>query len=748
MARRRVRKTHPQLRMLPPVRDAAAEKMYLNRELSWLEFNGRVLDSACDASVPLAERLKFQGITASNLDEFFMVRVAGLKQQLSSDVTESGSDGMLPLEQLNEIARRVHAMADRLHSNWRSDIEPALAQSARVKLLRPKALSEKQRAAVKNYFTNEVWPVLTPLAIDQGHPFPALKNRSLNLIILLNQQKGRVTRRENTPAVVQVPAILPRLVPLPIESDPDSGKAEYILLEDAIAMHVGDLFPGFRVDSCSTFRVTRNFDLSIDEEDAVDLLKTIQKELRRRERGQAVRLEIEKDTPEHAIELLRTSLRLEANDIYAVAGPLNLADLSALYGRDELAPFRDPPFSPQFVPQLVEYDDIFSVIRQRDLLLHHPYESFEHVVDFISEAADDPNVLAIKQTLYRTSADSPIVRALARAAENGKQVTAVVELKARFDEGSNIEWARVLESSGVHVVYGLVGYKTHCKMSLVVRKEGRRLQRYLHLSTGNYNPSTARLYGDLSLFTARDAFTDDAGALFNFITGYSTPPRWNRFAVAPLGLQERVIELIDREARFGDKGRIIAKMNSLADGNTIRALCRASTAGVKIDLIVRGICCLRPGLPGISENIRVTSIVDRFLEHARIFHFGNGGESEVYLASSDWMPRNFVRRVEVMFPIEDAGIRQRLIDDVLAAQLQDNVKAHILQSDGSYVRVPTPDVPELRIRSQQRFIDLARSRPTNSDESPAKVQSLRVRTAPGSSSASSDVADPEKSAAG
>jgi len=356
-------------------------------------------------------------------------------------------------------------------------------------------------------------------------------------------------------------------------------------------------------------------------------------------------------------------------------------------------------------------------------------------------------VLAIKQTLYRTSADSPIVRALARAAENGKQVTAVVELKARFDEGSNIEWARVLESSGVHVVYGLVGYKTHCKMSLVVRKEGRKLQRYVHLSTGNYNPSTARLYGDISLFTAHDAFADDAGALFNFITGYSTPPRWNRFAVAPLGLQERVIELIDREARFGDKGRIIAKMNSLADSNTIRALCRASAAGVKIDLIVRGICCLRPGLPGISENIRVTSIVDRFLEHARIFHFGNGGNSEVFLASSDWMPRNFVRRVEVMFPVEDAGIRQRLVDEILMVQLQDNVKAHLLQSDGSYVRVPTPENPELRIRSQQRFIDLARNRLTNPEESAGKPAAMRVRTAPGAPQPSTDVVDPEKSAA-
>lgn len=723
MARRvkRPTKTH----RLPTPRDASQAQLFLNRELSWLAFNTRVLDEACDRQVPLAERLKFQAIVTSNLDEFFMVRVAGLKQQLSGGIEETTADGLSPREQLSAVSRFVHELVGRQYDNWRTDIAPSLAEKAGLRILRGKELSSEQKNVVHGYFRSDVWPVLTPLAVDQGHPFPTLRNRSLNLVILLRKEKERMTRRESIIAVVQVPAILPRLVELPAAA-PD--RAAVILLEDVIAMHVGDLFPGFKVMSCSPFRIIRNFDLDIDEDEADDLLKTIQKELRRRERGQAVRMTIAASAPAEVVAFLQKSLRLETEDTYLIDGPLNLGDLMPLYAREELKGFKEDPFSPQIVPPLQEYEDIFKVIRQRDILLHHPYESFEHVMDFISEAADDPNVLAIKQTLYRTSADSPIVRALIRAAENGKQVTAVVELKARFDEGSNIEWARMLEESGVHVVYGLVGLKTHCKMSLVVRRELGRIKRYVHLSTGNYNPATARLYGDLSLLTAREDFADDAGALFNLITGYSSPPSWKRFAVAPVGLSERVVELIEREAALKDKGRIVAKMNALVDPEVIRALYRASAAGVQIDLLIRGICCLRPGVKGTSENIRVISIVDRYLEHARIFFFGNGGDEEVYLSSADWMPRNFVRRVEVMFPIEDADLKRRIVDEILGSQLADDAKARQLREDGTYERAQlTAGVPTLR--SQHRFMELARRRAQGIDDGRGTT-ALAPRTPP------------------
>jgi polyphosphate kinase len=463
------------------------------------------------------------------------------------------------------------------------------------------------------------------------------------------------------------------------------------------------------VVGCSPFRVTRNFDLSIDEDEADDLLKTIQRELRKRERGQAVRLEVASDAPDEVETLsARGSLRLEASDVYRVDGPLRLGDLIPLCNHSNLRDFHDEPFAPVLVPQLHE-GEIFKTLAERDILLHHPYESFDHVVDFVTEAADDPDVLAIKQTLYRTSADSPVISALIRAAENGKQVTAVVEIKARFDEGRNIAWARVLEESGVHVVYGLVGFKTHCKVALVVRRELGVIRRYVHLSTGNYNPATARLYSDISYLTAREDFADDAGALFNLITGYSAPPSWKRFAVAPLGLKERILELIARESSFGDKGHIIAKMNSLVDPDVIRALYRASQASVRIDLLVRGICCLQPGIPGQSENIRVTSTVDRFLEHARIFYFDAGGKHEVYLSSADWMPRNFVRRIEVMFPIDDETLRARILKEILATQLADNVRARVLLPDGTYQRVaPDPNAP--RVRSQESFVAKARTR--------------------------------------
>jgi polyphosphate kinase len=691
-----------------PAADAGTAHLFLNRELSWLSFNDRVLAEACDPGVPLGERFKFQSIVASNLDEFFMVRVAGLKQLVASGVVETGADGLLPSEQLAAIAIRSHAMVGELYRNWQQEIAPGLSERVGIAILRPEQLGAEQRSFLEGRFRKDVWPVLTPLAVDQGHPFPVLRNRSLNLAVLLHKERQRVTRRHAIFAVVQVPSVLPRLVELPAAAP---YRSAFVLLEDLITLHVGDLFPGFRVVGCSPFRVTRNFDLSIDEDEADDLLKTIQKELRRRERGQAVRLEMAANAPPEVETFLRRALRLEAEDVYAVDGPLHLADLAPLYSRDELRELKDEPFAPQQLSPLADAPDLFRAIGERDVLLHHPYESFDHVVDFISEAASDPQVLAIKQTLYRTSADSPIIRALIRAAENGKQVTAVVELKARFDEGPNIAWARVLEEAGVHVVYGLVGLKTHCKMSLVVRREAGVIKRYVHMSTGNYNPSTARLYGDISFFTAREAFADDAGALFNLLTGYASPPSWKRFSVAPAGLMERVVELIERERGFAGKGRIIAKMNALVDPDVIQALYRASQAGVRIDLLVRGICCLRPGVPAVSENIRVISVVDRFLEHARIFHFENGGKREVYLSSADWMPRNFVRRVEVMFPIEEEALRNRLVDEILALSLADNLKARQLMADGSYQRLaPPPGQPEAAMRSQQRFVQLARER--------------------------------------
>jgi polyphosphate kinase len=678
---------------------------FFNRELSWLEFNARVLEEACDATVPLAERLKFQAIVSNNLDEFFMVRVAGLKQLVAGGVEDVNADGMLPAEQLEKISLRVHDMVRLLYQNWRTEVAPGLMHKAGICVVRPADLTKEQRTVLEGRFTRDVWPVLTPLAVDQGHPFPTLRNRSLNLAILLHKERQRVARRQTIFAVVQVPSVLGRLVEV---TPAQEGQAAYILLEDLIAMHVGGLFPGFHAVGCSPFRVTRNFDLSIDEDEADDLLKTIQRELLKRERGQAVRLEIASDSPVEVESFLRGALRLDSADVYRVDGPLRLNDLTPMTSHSQLRDLHDEPFAPQLMPQLHE-GEIFKALAERDVLLHHPYESFDHVVDFVSEAADDPDVLAIKQTLYRTSADSPVISALIRAAENGKQVTAVVELKARFDEGRNIAWARVLEEAGVHVVYGLVGLKTHCKVALVVRRERGVIRRYVHLSTGNYNPATARTYGDISYLTARPDFADDAGALFNLITGYSAPPSWKRFAVAPLGLKERILELIARESTFGAKGRIIAKMNSLVDPDVILALYRASQAAVRIDLLVRGICCLQPGVPGQSENIRVISTVDRFLEHARIFYFEAGGKQEVYLSSADWMPRNFVRRVEVMFPIVDDGLRLRVVNEILGAQLADNVRARVLLPDGHYQRVvPVPGEPLLR--SQEQFIVLARKR--------------------------------------
>jgi polyphosphate kinase len=651
--------------------------------------------------------LKFLSIVSSNLDEFFMVRVAGLKQQILGGVAERTADGMRPAEQLEAVSRVAHAAVDEQYRVFREELVPLLAERG-IAILSADGLSAEQQAAARAYFSASVFPALTPLAIDQGHPFPHLRNKSLNLAVLLRRREGRRRRRsarERSLAVVQVPLVLRRLVPLPASS----GRA-FVLLEDLIAAHVGDLFPGFAVEQTAAFRVLRNWDLTLDEEDSEDLLSTIQEELRRRDRGAAVRLELDAKASPELEQSLSSALRLGPVDVYRIRGPVQLNDLMALTEIDTRPEMHVEPFTPVVPPSIRAAESMFGLIAQKDVLLHHPYEAFDPVVRFIEEAAEDPDVLAIKQTLYRISGDSPIPRALTRAVENGKQVAVLVELKARLDEANNIAWARTMEENGVHVVYGLIGLKTHVKVALVVRREGNGIRRYVHLGTGNYNTLTARQYTDISLFTARQEIADDASALFNLLTGYSEPPAWKRLAVAPFGLQERVIELIERErerARKGEPARIIAKMNSLVDPAVIRALYDASQAGVQIELLVRGICCLRPGVPGVSDNIRVTSIVDRFLEHSRIFAFGSPERVEVYLSSADWMPRNFLRRVEAMYPVEDSEIRGRLLEEILGLGLRDNVKARYLLPDGTYVRVEQSGPA---VRSQAILMENAKQR--------------------------------------
>jgi polyphosphate kinase len=687
--------------------DTRANSLYLNRELSWLEFNARVLSEADSEGVPLLERLKFHAIVASNLDEFFMVRVAGLKQQLTGEVGDLGPDGMTVAEQLSRVAARVHELAA-AQTHGLEVLLPKLAEAGIV-FVKPTELAADALAELDARFHNEVFPILTPIAIDPGHPFPQVRNRSLNL--------GVMFMREGTHelgfGVVQVPSMLPRLLPVSGVKTPSGQPAvrAFVLLEDLLARHVGTIFPSARVEGLYVFRVTRNFDIEVDEEEAEDLLQSIQQELRRRERGNAVRLEVSGDPPAGSLAKLVKAFKLDPEkDVYQVRGMLNVADLMSIT-RAEVRALRDEPFLPHAVPPLREADDIFAVIREQDVLLHHPYESFDSVVDLIARAADDPDVLAIKQTLYRAGGDSPIVKALVRAAESGKQVTAIVELKARFDEESNIVWARMLEQAGAHVVYGLLGLKTHAKCLLIVRREKGKLRRYAHLSTGNYNPTTARFYTDYSLITARPDVCEDVSSLFNLLTGYSAPPKWNKLIVAPLGLHESVLALIAREAehaRAGRPARIVAKMNSLVDADVIEALYRASQAGVPITLLVRGICGLRPGVPRVSETIEVRALIDRFLEHGRAFCFANGGKDEIYVGSADWMPRNFHRRVEAMLPIEDPAIRARLTD-ILDMQIADNAKSWVLQPDGKYERVQ-PKTGAPLVRCQAKFIEMTRDR--------------------------------------
>jgi polyphosphate kinase len=673
---------------------------FINRELSWLEFNQRVLDEALDSENPLLERVKFFCIVSSNLDEFFEVRIAGLKQQIESDVVERSLDGLTASEAFRAIARRVRQMVADQYACWRDQLLPALNKSG-IRVLDVPELEPEDLQWVQRYYDAQVRPVLTPLAIDPAHPFPQLLNKSLNLIVRLEMPRGQEMLKHM--AVVQIPRILPRMVQLPSRD----GRLDFVYLGRIIGHLLGDLFPGTKILGYWSFRVTRNSELYIDAEEAANLLKAVENELHNRRKGDAVRLEVDHECPEYIREALLKTLRLTEDDLYLINGPLNPTRLMALYHGDHSPELRDPPFVAPVAARLRDRLDIFAAIRERDILLHHPYENFSSVVDFLEQAASDPDVLAIKQTLYRTGGDPRIVGALENAVRKGKQVTAVVELRARFDEANNIQWARHLEESGVHVVYGLVGYKIHAKSCLVVRREGHQIRRYVHLATGNYNPTTARLYTDVGLLTCRPEFGEDATTFFNLLTGICQFQPMRKLLVAPFELHERLLKLITREAENARRGlpaRILAKINSLADRQVIEALYSASQAGVEIELIVRGVCCLRPGVKGLSDNIKVRSIVDRFLEHSRIYYFENACQPEVFIASADWLPRNFFRRIELAFPIEDGVLRERVINEILAFSLEDNKKARFLQADGSYRRArPAPREPACR--SQFRFVE-------------------------------------------
>ncbi|PYJ96524.1 MAG: polyphosphate kinase 1 [Verrucomicrobia bacterium] len=679
---------------------------FINRELSWLEFNQRVLDEALDSATPLLERVKFFCITSSNLDELFEIRVAGLKQQIESEVVERNIDGLTASETFRAITKRIRRMIEQQYACWREQLVPALAGHG-IRFLKFTELSDADRVWIENHYRTQVRPVVTPLAIDPAHPFPQLLNKSLNMMVQLEMPQGGQMLRHL--AVVQVPRVLPRLVKLPC----DDPRQDYVFLGHLIGHYLADLFPGTNILGYWHFRVTRNSELYIDEEDADNLLKAVEDELHNRRKGAAVRLELEKDCPPEIRAALLGTLHLTEDDLYVIDGPLNPSRLMEIYEGDHSPELRDPPFVAPVAHALRDQTDLFAVIRERDLLLHHPYENFSGVVEFLEQAAADTRVLAIKQTLYRTGGDPRIVGALMNAVRNGKQVTAVVELRARFDEANNIQWARRLEEAGVHVVYGLVGYKIHAKMLLVVRKDDDCIRRYVHLGTGNYNPTTARLYTDVGLLTCRPDFGEDATNLFNLLTGICQFQGTRKLLVAPFELRGGLLALIQREAEHARRGlpaRIIAKMNALVDREVIESLYRASRAGVRIDLVVRGICCLRPGLPDVSENITVRSIVDRFLEHSRVLYFENACRPEVFVGSADWMPRNFLRRVEAVFPIADGVLRERVKRELLEIPLADNVKARLLQPDGSYRRPAVKRGAPLR-RSQSEFIELSATPP-------------------------------------
>lgn len=682
---------------------------FINRELSWLEFNARVLEEAEDPTNPLLERVKFLGIFSSNLDEFFMVRVSGLREQAFGDGApqDYSPDGLRPISQLQRIARRTQDLVAAQYRCWNESVLPQLTEQG-IRLLSYNELSSEQREHLNKYFHERAFPILTPMAVDPSHPSPHYHNRGLYLAAMLERRRGLGPKQMF--AVVQVPTVLPRLVPIG-----RNGEQHFILLEEAISAWLPELFGGFVVQSWTTFRITRDSDVEMIEQESDDMLRLIEDRLKARLHGEAVRLEVAAGGSEELLRLIideeyiRDNVPEGYSEVYRINGPLDLTALMELRNLPERDALRDPPFTPQ-LPRGIRRrgDDLFATIARRDILLHHPYDTFDTVVDFVNRAANDPKVLAIKQTLYRTSGDSPVTRALIQAAENGKHVTALVELKARFDEANNVSWARQLERAGVHVVFGFLDLKTHCKLSLVVRQEGNQLRRYVHLGTGNYNPTTALIYTDLGLFTADEDIAADASALFNLLTGYSQGHQWRKLVVAPTDLHRRTIQLIDEQielATSGKPSRIFAKLNALVDHRIIEALYRASQAGVPIDIIDRGVCGLRPGLPGISETINVTSIVDRFLEHSRIFVFGPDATAKVYLGSADWMPRNFYRRVEVMFPVESTELKDRILHEIIPAYLLDNVKTRRLHPDGSYTRVmPADGVGPYRC--QERFLAL------------------------------------------
>jgi polyphosphate kinase len=685
-------------------------ELYINRELSWIEFNRRVFDQARSKRHPLLERVKFLSIYDSNLDEFIMIRLAGLKDQVAAHVTALSPDGMTPEQQLNAVRKRLEVLNHEVHRYWLNTLVPLLAEQ-HIYILNYEELDKSQREAMFAYFEREIFPVLTPLAVDPGHRFPHISNRSLNLAVSISDPGHSEPRF----ARVKVPPSLPRLVPVPA-ADESSQTRVFVWIEQVIAAHLNKLFPGFEVWESYPFRVLRDADIELQEDEASDLLESIEQGLRSRRFGSVVDLAVNPSMPLRIRSLLLDNLEIEPADMTIIDGPLGLADLMELYSLD-CPRLKDPPFTPHLPAILRKEQNLFAAMRERDVLIHHPYDSFNSVVEFIQAAAHDRRVLAIKQTLYRIGSNSPVVNMLLEAVENGKQVAVLVELKARFDEENNIEWARALEQAGVHVVYGLVGLKTHAKVAMVVRKEDDGLRRYVHLGTGNYNASTARIYEDFGFFTSRPEIGADATDLFNLLTGYSRLHSYRKLLVAPVGLRHSIVERIEREIRIQQEygnGRLVFKMNALVDPEIIRMLYKASSAGVNIDLIVRGICCLRPGVAGVSENIRVRSLVGRFLEHSRIFLFGNNGHEEIYMGSADLMQRNLDGRVETLFPIEDPLLREAIREEVLKIILADTVNASELVPDGKYVHVH-PEECRPPLDSQAWFIDhpLLASGPTN-----------------------------------
>ena len=674
---------------------------FFNRELSWIEFNKKVLEEACDPTQPLLERVKFLSIFCTNLDEFFMIRFAGLKRQVTSGVNELTSDGMTAQEQRNDIYEKIYPQVNELYRQYNQEIIPELEQNG-IKIIKFSDLEELDKISVNKYFDELLFPVLTPIAIDNAHPFPSLVNRTLALAIILEDPDAEFKEEKFT--VLQVPSNFPRFHELKSKDG-----YNFILLEDIIKANIYKLFPGMSVLDSFEFRITRNADIELEEDEAEDLLKLIEEEVKKRRLGIIVRLEVDKDMPEEFLNFLINDLNLETNEIYKIDGPINLGDLMNIYKLD-IRNLKDEPFTPRIASVFREEENVFKAIKNQDIFLHHPFYSFSSVSEFIAQAAEDDNVVAIKMTLYRTSGDSPIIKSLIEAAENGKQVTALVELKARFDEENNIVWAKALEHAGVHVVYGVSGLKTHCKMALVVRKESNGIKRYLHLGTGNYNPITAKIYTDFGFFTDDEDFCSDISNLFNYLTGYSKFRDYKKIIAAPFGMRKSVIKLIDDEIKshqlYGN-GYILVKLNAIVDEQVIMKLYEASQAGIKLDLLIRGICCLKPQVPGLSDSINVYSIVGRFLEHSRAFYFYNNGNPVMYTGSADWMPRNFDRRVEIFFPVEDKTAMQDVFD-ILQLYLKDNVKTRILNSDGTYTRkLPDealPDNEDMFVNIQEYFL--------------------------------------------